>query len=54
LSKYLFAGTLHEEKEILRRIKDPDSREMGFNQLVVAYQQRLYWHIRKMVIDHDV
>jgi RNA polymerase sigma-70 factor (ECF subfamily) len=53
LSKHLFAGTLHEEKEILRRIKDPASREIGFNQLVVAYQQRLYWHIRKMVIDHN-
>jgi RNA polymerase sigma-70 factor (ECF subfamily) len=53
LSKYLFARTLHEEKEILRRIKDPVSRETGFNQLVVAYQQRLYWHIRKMVIDHN-
>ena len=49
----MFARTLHEEKEILRRIKDPVSRETGFNQLVVAYQQRLYWHIRKMVIDHN-
>jgi RNA polymerase sigma-70 factor (ECF subfamily) len=53
LSKYLFNKTLQEEKEILRKIKDPASRDLGFNELVGAYQQRLYWHIRKMVIDHD-
>ena len=26
---------------------------MAFNQLVRKYQQKIYWHIRKMVIDHD-
>lgn len=25
----------------------------GFNLLLKAYQQRVYWHVRKMVIDHD-
>lgn len=25
----------------------------GFNLLVRKYQQKIYWHIRKMVIDHD-
>lgn len=44
---------MQKEREILKKIKDPASRDLGFNQLVVAYQQRLYWHIRKMVIDHD-
>jgi RNA polymerase sigma-70 factor (ECF subfamily) len=49
----MFAGTLQREKEILQKIKNPASRDIGFNLLVKAYQQRLYWHIRKMVIDHD-
>ena len=53
LSKYLFTKTLQEEKEILQKIKDPATKDIGFNELVLAYQQRLYWHIRKMVIDHD-
>ena len=44
---------MDEEKDILNKIKDPASRDTGFNLLVKAYQQRLYWHIRKMVIDHD-
>nr|WP_262910384.1 sigma-70 family RNA polymerase sigma factor [Pontibacter silvestris] len=26
---------------------------MAFNQLVRKYQQKVYWQIRKMVIDHD-
>ena len=39
--------------DILKKIKDPALRDSGFNLLVKAYQQRLYWHIRKMVIDHD-
>jgi RNA polymerase sigma-70 factor (ECF subfamily) len=49
----LLADTVQEEKEILRNIKDPPTRDYGFNLLVKTYQQRLYWHIRKMVIDHD-
>ncbi len=26
---------------------------MAFNQLVRKYQQKVYWHIRKMVVDHE-
>ncbi|MBL4577636.1 MAG: sigma-70 family RNA polymerase sigma factor [Flavobacteriales bacterium] len=25
----------------------------GFDMIVQAYQERLYWHVRKMVMDHD-
>lgn len=42
-----------EEKELLEKIRRPDSRNFGFNILVRTYQQKVYWHIRKMVIDHD-
>jgi len=42
-----------EDKDLLLKIQDPDTREQCFNVLVKKYQQRLYWHIRKMVIDHD-
>ena len=42
-----------EDKEILEKFLDPESRNMAFNQLVRKYQQKLYWHIRKMVIDHE-
>lgn len=42
-----------EDPEILRKFQDPASRNLAFNQLVRKYQQRVYWHVRKMVIDHD-
>lgn len=42
-----------EDNELLARIRNPDTRNYGFNLLVRAYQQKVYWHVRKMVIDHD-
>lgn len=42
-----------EDKELLEKFAQPESRNMAFNQLVRKYQQKIYWHIRKMVIDHD-
>ncbi|MDX5443573.1 MAG: sigma-70 family RNA polymerase sigma factor [Hymenobacteraceae bacterium] len=42
-----------EDKELLEKFRNPDTRNAAFNQLVRLYQQRVYWHIRKMVIDHD-
>ena len=42
-----------EDREILDKIHQPESRNYGFNLLVRKYQERVYWHIRKMVIDHE-
>jgi RNA polymerase sigma factor (sigma-70 family) len=42
-----------EDRELLAKIRNPETRNYGFNMLVRTYQQRVYWHIRKMVIDHD-
>lgn len=42
-----------EDKDLLDKLRNPESRNFGFNLLVRAYQQRVYWHVRKMVIDHD-
>ncbi len=42
-----------EDKDLLEKIKNPETSGYGFNLLVRAYQQRVYWHVRKMVIDHD-
>lgn len=41
------------DQAILEKFANPESRNFAFNQLVRKYQQRVYWHIRKMVIDHD-
>lgn len=42
-----------DDKELLEKISNPDTRNYGFNLLVRKYQQKVYWHVRKMVIDHD-
>ena len=42
-----------EDQELLEKIHNPDTRNYGFNLLVRKYQQRVYWVVRKMVIDHD-
>ena len=42
-----------EDKDLIEKIQNPDTRNYGFNLLVRQYQERIYWHVRKMVIDHD-
>lgn len=44
---------MEEERQIIALILNPDTREESFKLLLKKYQQRIYWHIRKMVIDHD-
>jgi RNA polymerase sigma-70 factor (ECF subfamily) len=41
------------DNELVQQLTNPDTREQGFNQLILKYQERLYWHIRKMVTHHD-
>lgn len=41
------------DQELLLKLRDPETRNYGFNLMVRKYQQKIYWHIRKMVIDHD-
>ena len=33
--------------------KDEKLKEASFTQLVTKYQERLYWHIRRMVVEHE-
>jgi len=42
-----------EDKELLEKFRDESTRSYAFNLLMRKYQQRLYWHIRRIVIDHD-
>lgn len=41
------------DEEILNLFKQADTREKGFSLLVRKYQEKLYWHIRRLVIDHE-
>ena len=47
------ALTAIDDAELLRRFRDPALKEQAFTQIIRKYQERLYWHIRRMVVDHD-
>lgn len=42
-----------EDAQILEAISNPVRKEQGFRWLLQKYQERLYWHIRRMVVDHE-
>lgn len=42
-----------EEQFIISKLKNDETRHYGFNLLIKEYQERVYWHTRKMVIDHE-
>jgi RNA polymerase sigma-70 factor (ECF subfamily) len=41
------------DNNIIRDLKDENKRDLAFHTLVATYQERLYWHIRKIVINHE-
>lgn len=41
------------DDQILALIKHQQTREEGFTKLVQTYQERIYWHVRKFLFDHD-
>src|SRR5690606_22824626 len=38
---------------IISKFADERTREEAFGLLLEKYQQKIYWHVRRMVIDHD-
>ena len=43
-----------QETEIIELMSSEKTREKGVRQMMDAYQSRLYWHIRRIVVDHDL
>ena len=41
------------DKELLDQFRVDHTRNYAFNLLIRKYQQKIYYHIRRMVIDHD-
>ncbi len=41
------------DEELVIQFKTTTRRESAFTDIVKKYQQKLYWHIRRMVISHD-
>lgn len=41
------------EETLVRELKQQQTQARAFEVLVSTYKQRLYWHIRRIVLDHD-
>ena len=41
------------EDILIQQLRDPKIRRETFSELVKAYSEPLYWHIRRMVISHE-
>ncbi len=41
------------EETLVDQLKDSTTQSRAFEVLVHTYQKKLYWHIRRIVLDHD-
>ncbi len=41
------------DQELLLSFKDPATKEQAFTAIIKKYQEKLYWHVRRMVVNHD-
>jgi len=46
------AVTTHDS-ELLVLFRDPATKESAYTSIIRKYQEKLYWHVRRMVVDHD-
>jgi RNA polymerase sigma-70 factor (ECF subfamily) len=42
-----------EDNELLAQFRNPITKEKAFATLVKKYQEKLYWHIRRMLVVHE-
>jgi len=42
-----------DDKELLYAFRKSETKEKAFTSIIKKYQEKLYWHIRRMVVDHD-
>lgn len=46
-------ATVLHDSELLVQFRNPHTKEKAFTQIIKKYQERLYWHVRRMVVDHE-
>ena len=44
---------IFDDKELLFQFKNEATKEAAFTKIIKKYQEKLYWHIRRMVVEHD-
>ena len=44
---------MNSDTDLLIQFKDPATKESAYTEIIKKYQEKLYWHIRRMVADHE-
>ena len=47
------ALTTISDAELLVEFRNPITKEKAFTTIIKKYQEKLYWHVRRMVIEHE-
>ena len=47
------ALTTLSDSELLVEFRNPVTKEKAFTSIIKKYQEKLYWHLRRMVVDHE-
>jgi len=47
------ALTTLSDSDLLVEFRNPVTKEKAFTSIIKKYQEKLYWHLRRMVVDHD-
>ena len=42
-----------DDKELLQLFRDEATKESAYTRIIRKYQEKLYWHIRRMVVEHE-
>ena len=44
--------TTTSDSELLVQFRNPVTKERAYTSIIKKYQEKLYWHIRRMVVQH--
>lgn len=44
---------MNKDAALVAKLQNPALKDSAFSELLDAYQERLYWHIRKIVLTHE-
>jgi RNA polymerase sigma-70 factor (ECF subfamily) len=47
------ALTTISDAELLVEFRNPITKEKAFTSIIKKYQEKLYWHLRRMVVEHE-
>ena len=42
-----------DDQTLLIQYRDPSTREKAYTAIIKKYQEKLYWHIRRIVVEHE-